>query len=240
VSEEARARSFETAAADYERYRPEYPEAALRWIVDRLELRPGARVLDLGAGTGKLTRGLLRLGLDIVAVEPGAAMLAELRTAVPGVEALQGSAEAIPLEDHSVDAVAAGQAFHWFDREQALPELLRVLRPRGGLGLLWNWEDVGDPIGARLAEILGHDGGFHHEPLDPRYFEPVDETTIETPVSVTPDTLTGWMGTTSQLLTAGPQEREELLGRVRRVARDYGERFELPRLTYAYAYRAVS
>jgi SAM-dependent methyltransferase len=240
VSDEARARSFETAAAAYERYRPEYPEAALRWVMDRLALSPGARVLDLGAGTGKLTRGLSRLGLEVVAVEPGAAMLAELGDAVPGVEALQGSAESIPLRDHSVDAVFAGQAFHWFDREQALPELLRVLRPRGGLGLLWNWEDAGDPIGVRLAEILGHDDGFRHDPPDPRYFEPVGETTFATPISVTPDTLAGWMGTTSQLLTAGPQEREELLGRVGMVAREYGESFELSRLTYVYAYRAVS
>ena len=202
MSDEARARSFETAAAAYERYRPEYPEEALRWVVDRLGLSPGSRVLDLGAGTGKLSRGLSALGLDVVAVEPGAAMLAELRTAVPGVEALQGSAEAIPLEDHSVDAVAAGQAFHWFDREQVLPELRRVLRPRGGLGLLWNWEDAGDPIGARLAEILGHADGFHHDPPDPRYFEPVDEATIETSVSLTPDTLAGWMGTTCLLYTS--------------------------------------
>ena len=240
MSDDARARSFETVAADYERYRPEYPEVALRWVVDRLGLSPGSRVLDLGAGTGKLTRGLVALGLDVVAVEPGQAMLDQLRAAVPAAVALEGSAESIPLPDKSVDAAFAGQAFHWFDRERAVHELLRVLRPPRGLGLLWNWEDVGDPIGARLAEILGHDDGFQHEPLDPRYFEAVDSTTIKTPLSLTPETLTGWMGTTSQLLTADPQEREELLGRVREVARGFGERFELPRLTYVYAYRAVS
>jgi SAM-dependent methyltransferase len=240
VSDEARARSFDTAAAAYERYRPEYPEEALRWVVDRLGLSPGSRVLDLGAGTGKLSRGLSALGLDVVAVEPGAAMLAELRAAVPGVEALQGAAEAIPLEDHSADAAFAGQAFHWFDRARVQPELQRVLRPRGGLGLLWNWEDVGDPIGARLAEVLGHDDGFYHDPPDPRYFEPVGETAFVTPIRVTPDTLTGWMGTTSQLLTADPREREELLERVRTAAQEFGEHFELSRLTYVYAYRAVS
>jgi SAM-dependent methyltransferase len=234
------ARSFETAAAAYERYRPEYPDEAVRWVADRLELRDGARVLDLGAGTGKLTRSLVAVGLDVVAVEPGRAMLDQLRAAVPAAEALDGSAEAIPLSDDSVDAVFAGQAFHWFDRERALSELIRVLRPRGGLGLLWNWEDDGDQIGTRLAEILGHEHGFHHDPLDPRYFEPLGETTIHAPIAVTPDTLTGWMGTTSQLLTADPQEREELLERVRGVAREFGDRFELPRLTYAYVYRAVS
>ena len=240
MSDEARARSFETAAAAYERYRPEYPDVALRWVVDRLGLPPASRVLDLGAGTGKLARGLFRLGLDVVAVEPGSAMLAELRRAVPGVEARQGVAESIPLEDHSVDAVAVGQAFHWFERARVLPELRRVLRSGGGLALLWNWEDVGDPIGARLAEVLGHEEGFHHDPLDPRYFEPVDEATIETSVSLTPDTLAGWTGTTSRLLTADPRKQEELLERVRRSSREYGERFELPCLTYVYAYRAVS
>jgi SAM-dependent methyltransferase len=233
-------RSFETAAAAYERYRPEYADAALRWIADRLRLEPGARVLDLGAGTGKLTRGLVARGFDVVAVEPGEAMLAQLRAAVPGVEALAGSAEAIPLPDASVDAVAAGQAYHWFDAPHALPELLRVLRPHGGLGLIWNWEDVRHPLGARLAEILGHDGGFHHDPPDPGDFEPVDQAVIETIVSTTPDGLVGWIGTTSQLLTADPSRREDLLARVRRAGQEYGETVPVPRLTYVYAYRAVS
>jgi SAM-dependent methyltransferase len=234
------ARSFETAAAAYERYRPEYPADAVRWVADRLALHPGAHVLDLGAGTGKLTRSLVALGLDVVAVEPGAAMLAELRTAVPGVESLEGSAEAIPLPDRGVDAVFAGQAFHWFERERALPELRRVLRPRGGLGLLWNWEDARRPLGARLAEMLGHDDGFHHVPPDPSYFEPIGETVFETALSIPADALVGWIGTTSQLLTAEPEQREQLLRRVRAIALEHGDPVTVPELTYAYAYRAVS
>jgi SAM-dependent methyltransferase len=234
------ARSFETAAAAYERYRPEYPEEALRWVADRLRLTPGTRVLDLGAGTGKLTRGLVALGLEVVAVEPGAAMLAQLRAAVPAAEALEGSAEAIPLPDASVDAVAAGQAFHWFDRAQALPELVRVLRPGGGLGLLWNWEDTRHPLGARLADVLGHEEGFRHDPPDPRYFEPVEQTVIETVVAIAPEALVGWIGTTSQLLTAEPGRRADLLSRVQEIAGEGGDRVEIPQLTYAYAYRAVS
>src|SRR5881394_3900967 len=111
-----RARSFESVAAEYERHRPEYPEEALRWAAEQLGLAPGARVLDVGAGTGKLTRGLIALGFEVVAVEPGAPMLAQLRVAVPEAEALEGPAEAIPLPNANVEAAFAGQAFHWFDR----------------------------------------------------------------------------------------------------------------------------
>ena len=119
----ARSRSFETVAADYERHRPEYPEEALRWAAGQLGLAPGARVLDVGAGTGKLTRGLVAAGFQIVAVEPGGAMVAQLREAVPDAEAHEAPAEAIPLPDAGVEAAFAGQAYHWFDRERALPEL---------------------------------------------------------------------------------------------------------------------
>ena len=133
----ARSRSFESVAAEYERHRPEYPEEALRWASEQLGLAPGAHVLDVGAGTGKLTRGLVALGFDVVAVEPGASMLHQLRSAVPEVEALEGPAESIPLPDESVEAAFAGQAYHWFDRERAVPELHRVVRAGGGLAPRW-------------------------------------------------------------------------------------------------------
>ncbi|HKC77109.1 MAG TPA: methyltransferase domain-containing protein, partial [Gaiellaceae bacterium] len=103
----ARSRSFENVAAEYERYRPEYPEEVLRWAAAQLELDERARVLDVGAGTGKLTRGLVALGFEVVAVEPGAAMLEQLRTAVPEAEAHEGPAEAIPLPEANVDAAFA-------------------------------------------------------------------------------------------------------------------------------------
>jgi len=127
--------TFGTAAAAYAEHRPDYAEAAVRWA---LELAPGPRVLDLGAGTGKLTAALVALGAGVIAVEPDPAMLAELRSALPTVRALAGSAEAIPLPDGSVDAVLAGNAMHWFDMNVAGPEIARILQPDGILAGLWN------------------------------------------------------------------------------------------------------
>ena len=127
-----RALSFGTAAAAYDQGRPSYPAEAIAWALPA----EATRVLDLGAGTGKLTRAVRALGVDVVAVEPDDAM----RAAIDG-EALAGTAEQIPLPDASVDAVVAGQAFHWFDTARAVPEMVRVLRPGGTIGLFWNLFD---------------------------------------------------------------------------------------------------
>lgn len=239
----ARARSFETVAGEYERWRPEYPEAALRWATERLELAPGARVLDVGAGTGKLTRGLVAAGFDAVAVEPGAGMLEQLRRAVPAAEAHEAPAEELPLPDASVDAAFAGQAYHWFDRERALPELHRVLRPAGGLALLWNWWDERDPLQCELGELVGYAG---HEPFAEGelpaapWFEEAGRTVVESGGDSSPEELVGHLATASGFLVAEPDEREERLGAVRELAARYGERFPLPRLTYVFAFRRVS
>jgi SAM-dependent methyltransferase len=127
--------SFGGAAAAYAKHRPDYAQAAVRWA---LAPAPGRRVLDLGAGTGKLTATLVAAGADVVAVEPDPAMLAELRGALPAVRALPGTAESIPLPDGSVDAVLAGHALHWFDMTVAGPEIARVVVPGGILAGLWN------------------------------------------------------------------------------------------------------
>ena len=144
--------SFGAAAAAYAEHRPDYAQAAVRWA---LEPAPGPRVLDLGAGTGKLTATLVALGADVVAVEPDPAMLAELRRALPAVRALPGSAEAIPLPDASVDAVLAGNAMHWFDMAVAGPEIARVLAPGGILAGLWNVMDDRVDWVAGLARVSG-------------------------------------------------------------------------------------
>jgi ubiquinone/menaquinone biosynthesis C-methylase UbiE len=147
VSDDRYRCSFDSVAEIYERSRPAYADAALAWLGERLPL---GRVLDLAAGTGKLTRQLVALGSDVVAVEPGDAMRAVLQRVVPMAEALPGSAEDIPLPDASVDAIVVAQAFHWFRVGEALAEMHRVLRPGGGFGLLWNEWDDADP---RLHEL---------------------------------------------------------------------------------------
>ncbi len=145
--------SFGKVADAYERGRPEYPEEAVRWLAGDA---PG-EVVDLGAGTGKLTRGLVALGHRVTAVEPLAEMRAELVAALPGVPALAGSAESIPLSAASADVVTCGQAFHWFDHGVALPEIARVLRAGGRLALVWNSRDDRDPWMARLSAIIGNE-----------------------------------------------------------------------------------
>jgi SAM-dependent methyltransferase len=236
-----RARSFDAVAAEYERHRPEYPAEALRWAADRLGLPPGARVLDLGAGTGKLTRGLLAAGLDVVAVEPGEPMRDQLRAALPGVEALAGSAEEIPLPDASVDAVAAGQAYHWFDPPRALPELHRVVRDGGGVALLWNWWDARDPLQAELNALLGFPSEPAHPNLPaPPWFRELDRTAVESSHESTPAGIVARMATTSAMLVAEPARREALLQEVRSRASRYGERFLLPQLTHVFVFAKLS
>ncbi len=133
--------SFGAAAAAYAEHRPGYAEAAVRWALEPAGGRRPVRVADVGAGTGKLTATLVRLGADVTAVEPDPQMLAELRRAMPGVRSAPGSAEEIPLPDASVNAVLAGQAMHWFDMDRAMPEIARVLTPGGILAGLWNVDD---------------------------------------------------------------------------------------------------
>ena len=129
---------FGAEAEAYDRARPSYPPDALRWLTGNLGIRPGRRVADLAAGTGKLTALLAPAGADLVAVEPVGAMLARLRARLPGLPALSAVAEALPFAPDSLDAVVVAQAFHWFDADRALAELARVVRPGGRLGLVWN------------------------------------------------------------------------------------------------------
>ena len=151
-----RGSSFGSVAAAYAEHRPGYPVAAVRWCVAPVGRDIGSlRVLDLGAGTGKLTALLAELGAEVTAVEPDTAMREELARQLSSARALAGSAEQIPLPDASVDAVLCGQSMHWFDLSRALPEISRVLVPGGTLGALWNSDDDRVPWVAGLQDTAG-------------------------------------------------------------------------------------
>ncbi len=172
------ARSFGAAATVYRQARPGYPVEAIAWLVG-----DATRVLDLGAGTGKLTEALVELDRDVIAVDPVEEMLDELEVAVPGIPRILGTAEDIPLEDASVDAVVAGQAWHWFQPERAVPEIARVLRPGGVLGLVWNRRDTRADWLRQVGEIIEerHDASatFEEYVTIGRPFGAVEEHTVE-------------------------------------------------------------
>jgi SAM-dependent methyltransferase len=146
--------SFGAQAGAYESGRPDYPRDALAWMLDPVSGGDPPRVADVGAGTGKLTRVAAGLGARMVAVDPDPAMLESLRAAVPGVPTHVGTAENLPLDDASQDAVILGQAWHWVDPVAASREIARVLRPGGVLGLIWNIRDERTPWVRRLTEIM--------------------------------------------------------------------------------------
>jgi SAM-dependent methyltransferase len=146
--------AFARVADVYERARPSYPAEAVARIVERSGLGPGTVVCDLAAGTGKFTRLLVPSGARVIAVEPVAEMREQLEAAVCGVEALDGTAESLPLDDASVDCLTVAQAFHWFDYRRALPELERVIRPGGRLAVIWNVRDEEDPLVAAVTEAI--------------------------------------------------------------------------------------
>jgi SAM-dependent methyltransferase len=158
-----------SVADAYERGRPEYAAAVVGAIAAELRLAPDARVLDLAAGTGKLTRALLAAGVDVVAVEPQASLREKLAARVGAERVREGLAEAIPLPDASVHAVTVADAFHWFDHAAALAEIRRVLRPRGGLAVLTtipDWRDASwaDEIGKVMERVRPEHPGFDGPP----------------------------------------------------------------------------
>lgn len=214
--------SFERVAADYERARPPYVEAAVDWALDRLRVRAGSRVLDLAAGTGKLTRQLVARRLDVVAVEPGDEMRAVLLQGLPEVEGLAGTAEAIPLADASVDVIAVGQAFHWFETEPALAEMHRVLRPGGGFALFWNHFNQSDPLLGAVDELLqARDPARRsrwRERYDSQRFGPLEEKAFYEERPMSGDQLAAWVASTSRVIAAPAEEQIEIDREVRRLA----------------------
>jgi ubiquinone/menaquinone biosynthesis C-methylase UbiE len=236
-----RSRSFGGQAAAYAAERPGYPDAAVAWLLEPVAGRSPLRVLDLAAGTGKLTAGLLRHTAHVVAVEPDAAMLAELRRTLPGVRALAGTAEDLPLPDGSVDAVVAGQAMHWFDLDRAAPEMARVLAPGGVVGGLWNREDDDVPWVSGYLRIargpfaVRRREGIARLRLGPR-FSALEEATFRHAQRRTPESLAATLGTQSHVLVMPAAERAALMDRVLRYLRERPETsdgFDLPLVTMA-------
>jgi SAM-dependent methyltransferase len=224
VSRDDYKHSFESVADAYERSRPGYAPDGVAWIAERL---PFGRVLDLAAGTGKLTRQLVASGADVVAVEPGDEMRGVLQRVVPGVQALAGSAEAIPLPAASVDAITVGQAFHWFHPDEALPEMHRVLRPGGGIALLWNeWDDTDrvlhdldallEPLRAQAGMSNDWRERFEASPL----FTKRERRTFRHTETLAPGVILERMGSISIVAAASEEVRERLFADVRRIAGD--------------------
>jgi len=221
-----RARSFGAVADRYARARPGYPPAAVEWL---LEVAPGRAVVDLAAGTGKLTQVLVEAGAEAVAVEPDAGMRAALARAVPGVEILAGTAEAIPLPDTSADAVLVAQAFHWFDARRACDEIGRVLRPSGVLGLLWNLRDGSVPWVADLdrildwpADVVARAGDLSFAEIERHpLFAAGGRREFPNPVAFTASRLIDWTASTSRVAARPEAEREAVLAGVAELARTH-------------------
>jgi SAM-dependent methyltransferase len=235
------ASSFGTVAAEYERARPGYPEAAVRWLLGN-ETR---EVVDLGAGTGKLTRLLVALDHRVTAVEPLPEMLEHLRRAAPCANAISGSAESIPLPSESADVVVAAQAFHWFDHEAALPEIARVLRPRGRLALVWNTRDDRVPWMARLSNAIGGESIEEWDvpaPVDASgLFGPVERTTFPHAQRLDRTGLRELVLSRSYCACLPPAEREPVLAEVDAIYDDVAgaDGLELSYLTECFRARRL-
>jgi SAM-dependent methyltransferase len=239
------AAGFARAADVYERARPEYPPAAVAWLAERLGLRPGRVVVDVAAGTGKLTRLLVPTGARVVAVEPLAEMRTVLQEAVPEAEALEGTAEALPLPDRLADAVTVAAAFHWFKKEEALPELARILRPGGWLAILYNLRDPDSELQQELSRMLELHGGtsiawmrgidtgaiLEESGLfgSPEYAEFRHEQRFD------PEGLVERVSSISYVALLEGREREEFLAQVRELGERQTSPFAFPYVTKIWA-----
>ncbi|HEY0001954.1 MAG TPA: class I SAM-dependent methyltransferase, partial [Actinoplanes sp.] len=201
----AQAASFGPIADVYERARPTYPDQALDWL-----LPPGnPRVVDLGAGTGKLTRRIHHRGLPVTAVDPSGGMLAQLQRAVPGVPTHVGTAENIPLPDGAADVVLVAQAWHWVDPARAVPEVARILSPGGRLGLVWNLRDERADWVRRLGDIVGRAEHQARATIGTP-FGPVESARFHWTQTLGPESLIDLVSSRSAVILMPPLERAAL------------------------------
>ena len=213
-----RSLSFGSQAAAYERGRPSYPPEAVDWLLAPSDTWAARDVLDLGAGTGKLTTRLVERGLTVIAVDPIAEMLEMLRTALPDTPALLGSAEQIPLPDNAVDAVLVAQAWHWFDPERAVAEIARVLRPGGRLGVLWNTRDERSGWVKDFGRIVGLEHDRDNATVDlPEPFTDIATHQVEWTNYITPQALIDYVASRSYCITSPAEVRTRTLDEVREL-----------------------
>ena len=236
------ANAFGPAAGDYERARPTYPPEAIALLRTHLGVGPGGRVLDLAAGTGKLTRLLVAAGAAVTAVEPVPGMREQLVAAVPGVAVLDGTAEAIPFDDGSFDVVTVAQAFHWFRFDEALVEIRRVLRPGGGLAIVFNERDGREPWVGQWNEVIDW-----HARTIARYqatdwtavlagggFGGVGSEVVEWSETMDRDRLAGRVRSVSYIAELPAAEQQVLVDRVLAIVGRFPETFPVPYRTHVW------
>jgi len=236
------ARSFGKVADAYAASRPDYPVEAVRWLVPV----PGSRVLELGAGTGKLTEALIAEQHRVTATDPAHAMLKRLRKRFRTTRAIQSAAEHIPVHAGAMDVVVAAQAFHWFDHDRTLAEVARVLRPGGTLSLVWNYRDESVPWVRRLSRIIGAES-MQVDPVEmleeSELFDGIETTTFRHWQQVDRESLIGLVESRSSIATMGDRDRSAVLEQVGALYDDYGRGHDgmlLPYVTHCFRAHVVN
>ncbi len=225
----------------YDRGRPGFPEPAAQWLIGR----DAAQVLELGAGTGKLTASLVAQGHDVVATDPDEAMLEVLASRVPGARPMLAAAESLPVADRSQDVVVAAQSFHWFDHDQALPEIARVLKPGGVLAVVWNHRDARIPWVRRLGDLIG----TQNQLTDPTevlgasgLFESPTSKSFKNWQDINRDVLVNLVVSRSNVSTLDEVAKQAKIDEVRAFYDDFGRGYDgmqLPYVTHCFRSRVV-
>ena len=235
--------SFDLDAAAYERGRPDYPSSAIKAIARELRITAKSTVVDLAAGTGKFTRLLIPTGAHLIAVEPMRGMREELRKWASDIKILAGIAESIPLARASADTITVAQAFHWFRIEEAIAEIYRVLRPDGGLALLWNRRDLGQPLQQAIHEIVIPYRGIEPEHDSDNWREGFDRTNLFTSLqerhfphsqNVNTAGLIDRVISFSYIATLPESDKDVVRARLRSLTRSMPERFGLRYITTVF------